>query len=121
MGCFRSPWIREELPDYHDIIKQPMDFGTVRKKLDKGLYPDLEQFEVGVAIFWNIFLECDLLLTSDNSGCGNSGCLDNDEEDEDGYIEYLVPNNQLVQIRDTEAIPDFPNLAWKLISPNGDD
>ncbi|KAL2319135.1 hypothetical protein Fmac_033011 [Flemingia macrophylla] len=61
-GVFSEPVDPEELPDYHDIIKQPMDYGTVRKKLDKGLYPDLEQFEVGVAIFWNRFLECDLLL-----------------------------------------------------------
>ncbi|KAL2340217.1 hypothetical protein Fmac_008157 [Flemingia macrophylla] len=61
-GVFSEPVDPEELLDYHDIIKQPMDYGTVRKKLDKGLYPDLEQFEVGVAIFWNRFLECDLLL-----------------------------------------------------------
>ncbi|KAL2344552.1 hypothetical protein Fmac_005837 [Flemingia macrophylla] len=61
-GVFSEPVDPEELPDYHDIIKQLMDYGTVRKKLDKGLYPDLEQFEVGVAIFWNRFLECDLLL-----------------------------------------------------------
>ena len=46
-----------QLPDYHDIIKHPMDFGTVRKKLDDGLYTDLEHFEVGAAIFRNSFLE----------------------------------------------------------------
>ncbi|OIV96257.1 hypothetical protein TanjilG_05097 [Lupinus angustifolius] len=33
------------LPDYHDIIKHPMDFGTVRNKLDEALYANLEQFE----------------------------------------------------------------------------
>ena len=42
-----------QLPDYHDIIEHPMDFGTVRKKLDGGLYSNLEQFEVG-------FLNCSL-------------------------------------------------------------
>ena len=36
-----------QLPDYHDIIENPMDFGTLRNKLDGGLYSNLEQFEVG--------------------------------------------------------------------------
>ncbi|QCE16764.1 uncharacterized protein LOC114164185 [Vigna unguiculata] len=47
-GVFSEPVDPEELPDYHDIIKHPMDFGTVRKKLDEGLYTDLEDFEKDV-------------------------------------------------------------------------
>ena len=39
-----------QLPDYHEIIENPMDFGTVRKKLDCGAYNSLEQFEVGIQI-----------------------------------------------------------------------
>lgn len=39
-----------QLPDYHQIIEHPMDFGTVRKKLDKGLYPNLEELEVGYCL-----------------------------------------------------------------------
>lgn len=35
-----------QIPDYHEIIANPMDFGTVRKKLDCGAYVYLEQFEV---------------------------------------------------------------------------
>jgi hypothetical protein len=49
-----------QLPDYHDIIKHPMDFSTIRKKLDKGAYSNLEQFEVGYRIcmfFYWIFLQ----------------------------------------------------------------
>uniref|UniRef100_A0A7N0UTV9 Bromo domain-containing protein n=1 Tax=Kalanchoe fedtschenkoi TaxID=63787 RepID=A0A7N0UTV9_KALFE len=41
-----------QLPDYHEIIYNPMDFSTVRKKLDDGLYQTLEQFEE------DIFLIC---------------------------------------------------------------
>lgn len=37
-----------QLPDYHEIIANPMDFATVRKKLDGGAYTNLEQFEVGL-------------------------------------------------------------------------
>ncbi|XP_019417398.1 PREDICTED: uncharacterized protein LOC109328399 [Lupinus angustifolius] len=44
-GVFSEPVDPEELPDYHDIIKHPMDFGTVRNKLDEALYANLEQFE----------------------------------------------------------------------------
>lgn len=35
-----------QLPDYHEIIEHPMDFGTLRRKLDSGLYLNLEQLEV---------------------------------------------------------------------------
>lgn len=38
-----------QLPDYHEVIEHPMDFGTVRKNLAGGAYASLEQFEVGLA------------------------------------------------------------------------
>uniref|UniRef100_A0A0E0INA9 Bromo domain-containing protein n=1 Tax=Oryza nivara TaxID=4536 RepID=A0A0E0INA9_ORYNI len=59
-GVFSDPVDPEELPDYHDIIKHPMDFSTIRKKLNKGAYGNLEQFEDDV-----------FLLTS-NAMCYNS-------------------------------------------------
>ncbi|KAL5053016.1 hypothetical protein RYX36_033698 [Vicia faba] len=51
-GVFSEPVDPEELLDYHDIVKHPMDFGTIRKKLDEGLYICLEQFEN------DVFLVC---------------------------------------------------------------
>ncbi|XP_007018062.2 PREDICTED: uncharacterized protein LOC18591715 isoform X1 [Theobroma cacao] len=47
-GVFSEPVDPEELPDYSDIIAHPMDFQTVRKKLDGGAYTTLEQFEKDV-------------------------------------------------------------------------
>ncbi|MCL7031127.1 hypothetical protein MKW94_022515, partial [Papaver nudicaule] len=44
-SVFSEPVDPEELPDYFEIIQNPMDFGTVRKKLDVGAYATLEQFE----------------------------------------------------------------------------
>lgn len=49
-----------QLPDYHEIIENPMDFGTVREKLDRGAYANLEQFEVRITISslascWTLF------------------------------------------------------------------
>ncbi|XP_049362885.1 uncharacterized protein LOC125827621 [Solanum verrucosum] len=47
-GVFSDPVDSNELPDYHEIIKHPMDFGTLRKKLDGGLYSNLEELEADV-------------------------------------------------------------------------
>uniref|UniRef100_A0A2P2IRZ2 Uncharacterized protein MANES_05G123900 n=2 Tax=Rhizophora mucronata TaxID=61149 RepID=A0A2P2IRZ2_RHIMU len=44
-GVFSEPVDPEELPDYHDIIENPMDFATIRKRLDEGAYSNLEEFE----------------------------------------------------------------------------
>ncbi|KAJ9189432.1 hypothetical protein P3X46_000727 [Hevea brasiliensis] len=51
-GVFSEPVDPNELPDYHEVIEHPMDFGTVRKKLSSGVYTSLEQFEK------DIFLIC---------------------------------------------------------------
>jgi Bromodomain/PHD-finger len=44
---FNSPVDPVELglPDYFEVIKHPMDLGTIRKKLENGVYTSLEQFE----------------------------------------------------------------------------
>ena len=43
------------IPDYFDVIKQPMDLGTIRKKLDTGMYTRPEQFESDVRL---VFSNC---------------------------------------------------------------
>lgn len=35
-----------QVEGYYETIKNPMDFGTMRAKLQEGLYTSLEQFEV---------------------------------------------------------------------------
>lgn len=47
-GVYAEPVDPEELPDYHDVIMNPMDFATVRSKLGSGSYSSLEQFESDV-------------------------------------------------------------------------
>ncbi|XP_046750522.1 bromodomain adjacent to zinc finger domain protein 1A isoform X3 [Diprion similis] len=41
---FLSPVTKDEVPDYHDIISCPMDFGTIKYKLGKGDYQTLREF-----------------------------------------------------------------------------
>lgn len=36
------------LPDYFEIIKKPMDLGTIHKKLDAGAYHTIEEFQADV-------------------------------------------------------------------------
>lgn len=43
------------IPDYFDVIKQPMDLGTIRKKLDTGMYVRSDQFEGDVRL---VFSNC---------------------------------------------------------------
>ncbi|XP_048746376.2 BRCA2-interacting transcriptional repressor EMSY-like [Ostrea edulis] len=51
---FLEPVDPEDAPDYYTIIKNPMDFGTIKKKLESLSYPDYEDFH------------SDMLLVRDN-------------------------------------------------------
>ena len=35
---FSNPVSDDDAPDYSDVVKNPMDFGTMRKKVEKGAY-----------------------------------------------------------------------------------
>lgn len=41
------------IPDYPDIIKNPMDFSTIKKKLNSGLYNNFEAFNNDVNLTFN--------------------------------------------------------------------
>ncbi len=47
---FNAPVDPEELglPDYFDVIKKPMDLGTIQKKLEKGEYHAIKEFQAHV-------------------------------------------------------------------------
>jgi len=49
---FSKPVDPEELglPDYFDVIKKPMDLGTVQKKLDAGQYHSINEFNLDVRL-----------------------------------------------------------------------
>lgn len=56
---FLSPVTKDEVPDYHDIISNPMDFGTIKHKLGNGDYETVDKF----------FSDCQLVF--DNCGLYN--------------------------------------------------
>ncbi|XP_063949136.1 uncharacterized protein LOC108223217 isoform X1 [Daucus carota subsp. sativus] len=60
-GVYAEPVDPEELPDYHEVIKNPMDFSTVRKKLGSGKYTTFEQFE------HDVFLICENAMQYNSS------------------------------------------------------
>ena len=38
--------------DYHDIISQPMDFGTIKKRLHNNFYPSHLAFAEDMRLVW---------------------------------------------------------------------
>ncbi|XP_042459536.1 transcription factor GTE7-like [Zingiber officinale] len=54
-GWFNSPVdvVGMGLHDYFQIIKTPMDLGTVKTKLNKGLYPSPAEFAVDIRLTFN--------------------------------------------------------------------
>ncbi|XP_029126281.1 bromodomain-containing factor 1 [Cajanus cajan] len=50
---FAEPVDQNEVEDYYAIIKEPMDFGTMRAKLHEGMYKSLEQFELDVFLIFD--------------------------------------------------------------------
>ena len=41
------------IPQYRDIIKNPMDLSTIRRKLDMGQYKDGDEFEFDIRLMFN--------------------------------------------------------------------
>ncbi|KAK9913900.1 hypothetical protein M0R45_037704 [Rubus argutus] len=50
---FSEPVNPEEVEHYYDVIKEPMDFGTITAKLNGGSYKSLQEFEHDVTLVWS--------------------------------------------------------------------
>lgn len=51
---FREPvdWKGLELFDYPKIVKKPMDLGTVKRKMERGLYETIEECAADIRLIW---------------------------------------------------------------------
>ncbi|KAK6194536.1 hypothetical protein SNE40_000155 [Patella caerulea] len=47
---FTQPVDPVDAPDYYNIIKTPMDFGTIKKKLESGVYKEFEDFHADMTL-----------------------------------------------------------------------
>ena len=56
-GAFKQPVdaVKLGLPDYHQIVKKPMDMGTIKKRLEHGWYTKAEQC---IQDFKQMFTNC---------------------------------------------------------------
>ncbi|KAF8331076.1 Bromodomain-containing protein [Cantharellus anzutake] len=61
---FLLPVNKNEVTDYYDVIKNPMDFSTMEKKLENGGYADFDSFVADAQL---IFSNC-RVYNSENSG-----------------------------------------------------
>eukprot|EP00939_MAST-03C_sp_MAST-3C-sp1_P003695 g3695.t1 len=54
-GMFNSPvdYVKLEIPDYPNVIKRPMDLGTIRRKLHDGEYPNVERVASDVRLVFS--------------------------------------------------------------------
>lgn len=49
--------IEFNIPDYFTIVKNPMDFGTIKKKLNSGIYINFNEFDEDIKlVFYNCLL-----------------------------------------------------------------
>ena len=46
-------WMKLRLPLYPNIIKKPMDLGTIKSKLDRAEYLSIFDFDKDMRLVWN--------------------------------------------------------------------
>ncbi|KAJ3172730.1 Transcriptional activator spt7 [Geranomyces variabilis] len=57
---FLQPVNKREVPDYYDVIKHPMDLGTMTTKLERHQYMSKKEFSDDLALIWNNCLQYNL-------------------------------------------------------------
>jgi hypothetical protein len=66
---FLQPVNRKKIPDYYRVIKKPMDFQTIKQKLQDGKYSNKESFATDVKL---VFDNCSY-YNEDDSEIGMAG------------------------------------------------
>ncbi|XP_065296043.1 streptococcal hemagglutinin-like isoform X1 [Dermacentor albipictus] len=82
---FLEPVDPEDAPGYYDIIDQPMDFSTIKKKLESGQYRDITEFHE------------DMMLVKRNCQTYNPPDHEASLDCEEVFAFYLQEYNRLVE------------------------
>ncbi|CAI9736477.1 family AAA domain-containing 2B [Octopus vulgaris] len=56
-AIFMRPVDIEDVPDYYDIVKEPMDLNSMLKKIDNEMYPTAQEFLDDIDLIWRNALE----------------------------------------------------------------
>jgi hypothetical protein len=57
LGIFSVPVPRDEFPEYYELIKEPMDYGTMKEKLENGEYRSAQQMQKDFMLVMNNCLQ----------------------------------------------------------------
>lgn len=82
---FLEPVDPEDAPGYYDVIEQPMDFSTIKKKLESGQYRDITEFHE------------DMMLVKRNCQTYNPPDHEASLDCEEVFAFYLQEYNRLVE------------------------
>ncbi|KAL1443963.1 hypothetical protein MTO96_030121 [Rhipicephalus appendiculatus] len=82
---FLEPVDPEDAPGYYDVIDQPMDFSTIKKKLESGQYRDITEFHE------------DMMLVKRNCQTYNPPDHEASQDCEEVFAFYLQEYNRLVE------------------------
>ena len=124
---------KDELDDYFDVIKKPMDLSTVRSKILGNTYSSLDEFKKDVNLIWSNAIKYNgkgsftAKMAEQLSKVFNEGMkfvTGDDEKDWNAKFQYLkaqvddcYPNEQLMEAileyLETGKLPHFVKLSVK--------
>jgi len=102
--------VRQGIPDYPDIVKNPMDLSTVKRKLDERKYISPEEFCADMRLmFSNCILyngtQSDAGIMGDTVRQGFEAAWLNSQLDEYTEAENSIREQEDIEIRNTPATP----------------
>ena len=92
------------IPTYYSVVKKPMDFGTIRTKLDQGEYENAKEFENDVKL---VFQNCYKFNPSNDpihqSGKSLEAIFDSEFSKKRDYVEANTPGSGPQSVGSSEA------------------